>query len=476
MKKSDLINEVTSRTGLEEGDASRGIDSMLEIISREVSGGTIIRIRGLGSLQLKEKRRGFLPPSPTGGSPKPIPEGKVVIIKASRKAIERLNAELNDPELSASGPVTVQAADSREQTKPKNYETHIGGKRKKMTKEKESENSEQVTSEGGALGLDIGTSRLVLAGGAIDKIKTSTQLNAFITVPHSKFTENILKQNKISYYLNGNNAIQVYGNEAGRFANVFNIEVRRPMMSGTLNPNEEQAMSVIQEIIKQLLKSGGKGEALRFSVPGPGRDGSVAADLVYHEAMLKKLLDEMGYNSKGVNEGMAIVFAELEKENFTGIGISCGGGMCNVALAFMSIPVMTFSISKAGDYIDRSASSVTGDVATRIRMIKEETLDLSRAAENKYENALHIYYDDVVLSLVESLRSALSETKNMPAMEKSIPIVLAGGTAAPKGFLEKFQKSVEQDKFPLPISEIRMAKDPLTTTARGCLIAALYDA
>lgn len=467
-----------SRAKLTERDAMRGVEAILDVITREVSSGKVVRIRGLGSLQLKEKRRGFAPPSPNSRASKPIPEGKVVIIKPSRKAIENLNPELFLSEPTAAiklEPFKVENQD--EPPRLANPKIKIGGK-KAMSKEKENENAgtEEVASEGGALGLDIGTSRLVLAGGAIDKIKTRTQLNAFITVPHSKFTENILKANKITYYLNGNNSIQVYGNEAGRFANVFNIEVRRPMMSGTLNPNEEQAMPVIQEIIKQLLKGKGKGETLRFSVPGPGRDGSAAADLVYHEAMLKKILDEMGYVSKGVNEGMAVVFAELEKENFTGIGISCGGGMCNVAFAFMSIPVMTFSIGKAGDYIDRSASSVTGDVATRIRMIKEESLDLSRPAENKYENALHIYYEDVVLSLVESVRSALSETKNMPAMEKPIPIVLAGGTAAPKGFLEKFQKTIEQDKFPLPISEIRMAKDPLTTTARGCLIAALYDA
>ena len=54
-------------------------------------------------------------------------------------------------------------------------------------------------------------------------------------------------------------------------------------------------------------------------------------------------------------EGLAVVFAELEKENFSGIGVSCGGGMCNIALAFMSIPVMTFSVNKAGDYIDLRA-------------------------------------------------------------------------------------------------------------------------
>jgi nucleoid DNA-binding protein len=457
MNKADLINEVATRTGLTKRAASRGIKATLKIISNQVGSGNVIHIRGLGSLKLRPKRRSVLPVRENNSSAKLIETGKTVRLKPSRKAITEIRAE----------PGRLD-----------NHEITIGGNLE-MAKEKENETNESAAGADTALGLDVGTSRLVLAGGAIDKVQTESELNAFITVPYSKFTENILKQNKIHYYLNETasaSSLQVFGNEAGRFANVFNIEVRRPMMGGTLNPDEEQSMSVIQAIIDQLLKKTGNGENLRFSVPGPGRDGSAAADLVYHEAMLKKLLDTKGYNSKGVNEGLAVVFAELEKENFSGIGISCGGGMCNVALAFMSIPVMTFSITKAGDYIDRSVASVTGEVATRIRIIKEESLDLARTPENKFESALHIYYDDVILSLVESLRNALAEAKNMPGTEKPVPIVLSGGTAMPKGFLEKFQQAIERDKFPLAISEIRMARDPLTGTARGCLIAALYDA
>ena len=453
MNKADLINEVSVRTGFSRRAVSRAVKVTLNIIAGRVGDDGELYIRRLGRLKVKPKRRGFLP-AQKPLFPRPIPAGKSVILKPSRRVLQSLNQEPNglDPQ-----------------------ETKTGGKLE-MSEEKDAAKTEFAENEGKALGLDIGTSRLVLAGGQLTKVKTKTELNAFITVPYSKFTENILKQNDITYYLNGGTAFQVFGNEAGRFANVFNIEVRRPMMAGTLNPTEEQSMSVMQAIIKQLLPKRGKGESMRFSVPGPGRDGTAAADLVYHEAMLKNMLDEMGFNSKGVNEGMAVIFAELEKENFSGIGISCGGGMCNIALAFMSIPVMSYSIAKAGDYIDRSAASVTGEVATRIRMIKEESLDLSTAPETKHESALQIYYDDVILSLVESLRSALSETRNMPGMEKPVPIVLSGGTASPKGFLEKFQQAIEREKFPLAISEIRMAKDPLTTTARGCLIAALYDA
>lgn len=346
---------------------------------------------------------------------------------------------------------------------------------KETTKETIKETNDEKAVAGSALGLDVGTSHLVLASGPAGRIKSRAELNAFIAVPYSKFTENILKQNMVSYQMNGGSTLQVYGNEAARFANVFNTEMRRPMHGGALNPTEEYSMSVMQAIIQQLVRKTKNGETLRFSVPGALR-GEGSPNLVYHEAMLRDLLGAMGYNAKGVNEGLAVVFAELARENFSGIGVSCGGGMCNVALSFMSIPVMTFSMNKAGDYIDQNVGAVTGELPTRIRLIKEESLDLSRAPQNKYESALHIYYDDVVLSLVESMRSALAEQKNLPRIDKPIPIVLSGGTAAPRGFVDKFQRAIRRDGFPLEISEIRMAEDPLTATARGCLIAAMYDA
>jgi len=114
-------------------------------------------------------------------------------------------------------------------------------------------------------------------------------------------------------------------------------------------------------------------------------------------------------------------------------------------------------------------------VPTRIRVIKEAGFDLSSPPKNKYESALQIYYDEVIHSLVGSLHSALAETKNLPRIDKPIPIVLSGGTSMPQGFLDRFVSVLKQDGFPLEISEVRKAGSPLTTTARGCLIAALYD-
>src|SRR5205085_3214183 len=333
MNKSQLIREAARRGGLSQRKAARAVDAMLGVIKRELGDENQITIRGLGRLHLKPKRAGFAPATAEGASHVPIPAGRAVRLKATRKAVTSLNTEQ---------PL------KRDQLEP------LSGGTNTMSNES---NNQTAVNEGSALGLDVGTSRLVLASGSTTHIKAKAELNAFITVPYSKFTENILKQNKVSYQLNGGASLQIFGNEAARFANVFNTEVRRPMMEGTLNPTEEYSLAVMQAIIHQLVKKTKHGEALRFSVPGALRGGG-SPDLVYHEAMLRDLLHQMGYNAKGVNEGLAVVFSELEKENFSGIGISCGGGMCNVALAFMSIPVMTFSIAKAGDYIDRSVGMV----------------------------------------------------------------------------------------------------------------------
>jgi hypothetical protein len=54
-----------------------------------------------------------------------------------------------------------------------------------------------------------------------------------------------------------------------------------------------------------------------------------------------------------------------------------------------------------------------------------------------------------------------------------VPLVLSGGTAMPKGFLDHFIRILEAEEFPLRLSEVRVSGDPLHSTARGALMAAL---
>lgn len=331
--------------------------------------------------------------------------------------------------------------------------------------------SDNPQTEAGALGLDIGTSRIVLATGA-QGTQTQSQLNAFISVPYAKLTETILQQNRMVYYRNGKE-LCVYGNDSERFASFFSAVPRRPMQRGVLNAHEAIGQQIIQAIIEQMLPRARKNDLLCFSVPGKGEGAE--ANLVYHEAVLRNFLQGLGYQAKAINEGLAVIFAELQQENFTGIGISFGGGMCNVCVAFLSVPMLTFSLPLGGDYIDASVAEVTAEPVTRVRLQKEESLDLGRQPKDKIESALHIYYEEVLLTLINKLSEEFENSNTIPRLDRPLPIVLSGGTAKPRGFAQRFEQMLKASGFPAPVSDIRLASDPLTATARGCYIAALSE-
>ncbi len=209
-----------------------------------------------------------------------------------------------------------------------------------------------------AIGLDLGTSRIVTARRNGDGFTYGTELNAFLPLPYSKLTRASLEKENVPHKVDGSQMI-VYGNESERFANMFHLETRRPMTNGVLNPEEPEAIAVMQQIVERLIPEGERtGTRLCFSLPG-APVGS-PSDLTYHEKTLRQVLVNMGFQVACVNEGLAVVLAELEETNFTGIGISCGGGMCNVSLAYLSMPVFSFSVPKGGDFIDRSAGERSG--------------------------------------------------------------------------------------------------------------------
>src|SRR6478672_9387038 len=212
------------------------------------------------------------------------------------------------------------------------------------------------------LGLDVGTSRIVVARTTEKKYVYQSQLNAFLTLPYSKLAESLLQRENVFYEVRGSELV-VMGNDAQRFAEIFHVETRRPMRNGTLNPLEPHSLAVVRSIIGRMVgKAAAENQKMLFSVPAPVADGDVG--IPYHQASIRQLIEELGYEATPIAEGLAVVFSELGDSNFTGIGISCGSGLCNICLAVLSVPVISFSVPKAGDFIDTHAALVTGEIET----------------------------------------------------------------------------------------------------------------
>src|SRR2546421_6968722 len=130
---------------------------------------------------------------------------------------------------------------------------------------------ESQSGRPGAVGLDIGTSRIVVADSTPGQ-ESRSQLNAFVSVPSSEMAENVLQQRGMVYERNCKN-LYVYGNDSDFFASFLDTDARRPMQYGLLNGQEEMSQQIIQLVIKRLVPPARKNEMLCFSVPGKG-DGA----------------------------------------------------------------------------------------------------------------------------------------------------------------------------------------------------------
>jgi hypothetical protein len=325
-------------------------------------------------------------------------------------------------------------------------------------------------------GLDIGTSRVVLATLNGQKVDFTPQLNAFVGLQHTRMTEQMLARENILHNVEGT-SIYVYGNRSDEFAKFLDSDARRPMHSGLLNPEEPKNLEMIELLLRALCGEAAPGEKLCFSVPSAPSER--APDLIFHERSVQSILEKLGYTAQSVNEGLAIVYSELKDANFTGIGMSFGGGMCNICLAYLGLPVLTIATTRAGDYIDHSAASVTGETPTTVRLHKENPDESGFKLDNRsggaIDRALSVYYADVIETAAAALQKAMKESKKLPRFTSPIPIVCAGGTTMAANFLPKLRSVIAKTELPVAISDVYVAKDPCNATARGALVGAMLN-
>lgn len=323
-------------------------------------------------------------------------------------------------------------------------------------------------------GLDVGTMNLVGAEqGSDGKIKVKMIRHTFLDIEVNAFTKAMLKKHKVQYAELGN-TVYVLGDSAFELANIMNKTVRRPMQSGVISPDEADALPIFGLLIDAVLgKPDEKGQACYYSTPADPIDADF--NIVYHSSVISSALKNLGYSPKPMNEGLAVVFAELAEKDFTGIGISCGGGMFNVCVCYKTIPAISFSTSRAGDWIDKNVAQVLGIKVNRATAIKEKGINIYKPS-NREEEAVVIYYRNLINYTLTNIKKKFEKAEQMPQFPEPIDIVCSGGSAMIKGFIEVFREELKKLNFPIPINEVRLAEEPLYSTAKGCLLAGLSEA
>jgi len=324
-----------------------------------------------------------------------------------------------------------------------------------------------------SVGLDVGTMHLVCVRSDTDDIRVTR--NVFLEVDK----DDIPDIADISYVESDEGETYVIGSHAFELANMLGQKISRPMEKGLISSKELNAIDVLTLMIKDLIgETKDKEMYCSYSIPAEAIDDE--RSVTYHEGVFARILNSLGVNHTSVNEAMAIIFSECAKEKFSGIGISFGAGMANVAIAYKGIEVLKFSTARAGDWIDKQVAADMGVVPNRVTNKKEKYMklkgevDVKNKKDRRMLEALFYYHKALIEYTIKKIIKEFKEKVDIE-LDDPIPIVVSGGTSLPEGFVTLFKQVIMKSELPFEVSEIRRAKNPLSAVANGLLIRTIAD-
>ena len=326
-------------------------------------------------------------------------------------------------------------------------------------------------------GLDVGTSYIVLSQDKDNSISYTDFRDAFYVIKPSTPVATKMIEKGLSgkvFIKDEDGSFIILGKDAIEKAIERNDTAKRPMYRGVVSAKEKNAKRILAFILKEVVgQSSEPNEKLIFCVPAqPIDQEDEDFDVGYHEDVVKSILAECGYDAKAINEAEALCYSELENEDYTGIGVSCGAGMTNVCVMLNGEPTVVFSTTKSGDWIDRMAAVATGEPDSVVQAEKEGgDFKIGEPSDNVVLAAVSSYYERLIDYTTKQLSIALKNHKSLPKFKNPLKIAVAGGTSQAKGYVEHFQQKLKDNNFPLPIKEVVHAADPLHSVAKGCLIA-----
>jgi hypothetical protein len=326
-------------------------------------------------------------------------------------------------------------------------------------------------------GLDVGTSYIVLSRNGKEGIDYKEFRDAYYVIkPNTPVATKMIEkglQGKV-FIKDKDGTFILLGKDAIEKAVERNDLAKRPMYRGVVSSKDKDAKRVLAFILKEVVGQPSEAnEKLVYCVPAqPVDQEDDDFDVGYHEDLVNQILGDAGYDPRAIKEAEALCYAELENDDYTGIGVSCGAGMTNVCIMLNGEPVVNFSTTKSGDWVDRMSAVATGENDTLVQAEKEDgEFVIGQPNEHPILEAVSSYYLRLIDYTTKQVTAHINECKALPKFKEPIKIVVAGGTSKANGYIENFKNLLEQNGFPLPIKEVVHAKEPLLAVSKGCLIA-----
>ena len=105
------------------------------------------------------------------------------------------------------------------------------------------------------------------------------------------------------------------------------------------------------------------------------------------------------------------------------------------------MPIYEFSLVGAGDWITSQSSDATGeDNLEYLNRVKEGMKLSITPPDDHIERAIWINTGLLIKKITAGIVNGFNNNEKQARAAKPMPVVIAGGTASPKGFLELFNR------------------------------------
>jgi hypothetical protein len=328
------------------------------------------------------------------------------------------------------------------------------------------------------VGLDVGTMNFVAARYTPSGTEYERITDAYIDLD----VENVktLKMSGIDFVrFKEQNDVVIIGDKSFQMANLFKQEVKRPLSRGLISPGALKAQYVLKHLVTHVLEKPAEDlEHCFYSVPADPID-LPDQDVKFHQNLFSQIISDLGFTPHPTNEAMAIIFSQCESFQYSGISMSFGSGLCNVAMAYMGVMGMNFSISEGGgDWIDIHAAKATGSTAARMCTLKQKgDFSVAKPPSGKPDlEAIALYVRILIRHCLEKVaeRVKLSQNDHL----EDLPLVVSGGTTLAEGFMDVFNEEFEALKRKGSISTVKKifrVERPLDAVADGLLALSSYE-
>lgn len=331
-------------------------------------------------------------------------------------------------------------------------------------------------------GLDLGTKTIVLARTGEDgRPIFRWEINGFYSFDRTDgVVKQILTKQQIPH-IEKEGKIFALGKKAEELAYAFNGRLRRPMANGTVS-KEPEAINIMASIIHAIIGKVTEDSLIYYCIPADALNRDTNVRL--HEKIALMIIEGKKSEAKirafSINEARAIA---IGAGTDIAIAISWGAGMVNVCYYKWGLSIFEFSLVGSGDWIDlKSAEAFNYDpkkpddkyseTPTTIAKRKHE-IDLSKplVQMDRVEQVIAMNYKILIENVVNGIVDGFTTNMDKGRFDGEIPIIMAGGTASPKGFAEYFKQILLSRQLPFKPSDIIVHERPLFAVAEGCLEA-----